>query len=95
MAVGVSVFILPEELTPTWDKQPLCDQMAKSVSSLLDSGNEWQCEPHFQLSPCPNIDDTLVIVPRVSAGTATLSVKCITSNVLVSPMLYVVEFANG
>ena len=38
--------MLPEELIPGWDRQPLGDQMFTDVASLLESEN-WQCEYDF------------------------------------------------
>ena len=49
-AVRVSVWTLPEELTPTWEKQPLGDQIVTDVASLLESSNGWQCRLCFDLT---------------------------------------------
>ena len=48
--VGIAICTLPEELIPKWDKQPLGDQMATNVASLLESDNgQWKCKSHFYL----------------------------------------------
>ena len=43
VTVGVSVCILPEELTPEWEKQLFGDKMVTSVANLLASNSGWKC----------------------------------------------------
>ena len=83
--VGVAIYILPEELTSEWDKQPLGDQMVIDVASILESRDTWQCKSHLNISDTI-IDRALGNVPGLSAGPATLSIICKANDTLVSSM---------
>ena len=81
--VQIAIYILPKELTPEWDKQPLGDQMVMTTASLLESGNTWQCKILFYpLDTYTNSETGNVL--GLSVGPTTLSILCRTTDVLVS-----------
>ena len=89
----MAIWILPEELTLEWDKQPLGEQVGTNVASLLESGNIWQCKFNFYSDTITN--HKLGNMPELSVGAATLSIMCSARDVLVSYIsqfnLYVVK----
>ena len=46
-SIGIAIWILPEELTLEWDKQPLGDQVVINVATLFTNDNMWQCKYIF------------------------------------------------
>ena len=94
--VGIAIFILPKELTPQWDKQPLGNQVITDVASLLKFGNTWQCRSYFYLYNS-SVHTTSGDVPGLSGGPATLSIACRINHVLVginssSSYVFVIEY---
>ena len=85
--VQIAIWLLPEELTHEWDKQPLGEHVITDIASLLESGITWQCKSSVCLlnSIGNNVPGN---VHGFSACTATLSITCMASDVLVGSMLH-------
>ena len=83
--VQIAIWIVPEELTLEWDKQPLGDQIVTDVASLLKSVNTWHCKFHVHLFYLTD-NNIPGKVPWYPASLATLSITCRISDVLVSSM---------
>ena len=86
VTVGITICILPEELTTEWDKQLFGGQMITNVASLLASNDGWKCRTWFHLFIL-STDDILGNVPGLFTGPITLSITCMVSDVLVSFIL--------
>ena len=76
------MWILPEELTLEWNKQPLGEQVVTNVADLLKSGNIWQCK--FNFYPDMITNHKLGNVPGLSVDTAIISIMCSARDMLVS-----------
>ena len=85
-SIQIAIWILPEELTPEWKKQPLGDQIVTDVASLLQAGSTWQCKSNFDILNSIN-NGILGNVSGYTVELATISISCEESDVLVSSML--------
>ncbi|KAG9312064.1 hypothetical protein JVU11DRAFT_7345 [Chiua virens] len=83
--VTIAICALPKKFTPTWDKQPMGQDIVTNVTNLLDSGNVWICNvPRLYDGPT-----TLSMTCRASAVLiAPASHDCVSTLMTYSHRLY-------